>query len=101
MKPFDKRSADSQPLKEVIDRFLKDFSLENKMKEMDVIAAWPELMGSAVAFRTKSIKIHNKILYLEINSSVMREELLNGKEIIITRINEKAGKQLINDVWLG
>jgi predicted nucleic acid-binding Zn ribbon protein len=101
MKPFDKRSADSQPLKEVIDRFLKAFSLENKMKEMDVIAAWPELMGSAVAFRTKSIKIHNKILYLEINSSVMREELLNGKEIIITRINEKAGKQLINDVWLG
>ncbi len=101
MKPFDKRSADSQPLKEVIDRFLKAFSLENKMKEMDVIAAWPELMGSAVAFRTKSIKIHNKILYLEINSSFMREELLNGKEIIITRINEKAGKQLINDVWLG
>jgi predicted nucleic acid-binding Zn ribbon protein len=101
MKPFDKRSADSQPLKEVIDRFLKAFSLENKMKEMDVIAAWPELMGSAVAFRTKSIKIHNKILYLEINSSVMREELLNGKAIIITRINEKAGKQLINDVWLG
>jgi hypothetical protein len=101
MKPFDKRSADSQPLKEVIDRFLKAFSLENKMKEMDVIAAWPELMGSAVAFRTKSIKIHNKILYLEINSSVMREELLNGKEIIITRINDKAGKQLINDVWLG
>ena len=50
MKPFDKRSADSQPLKEVIDRFLKAFSLENKMKEMDVIAAWPELMGSAVAF---------------------------------------------------
>jgi predicted nucleic acid-binding Zn ribbon protein len=101
MKPFDKRSADSQPLKEVIDRFLKAFSLENKMKEMDVIAAWPELMGSAVAFRTKSIKIHNKILYLEINSSVMREELLHGKAIIITRINEKAGKQLINDVWLG
>jgi predicted nucleic acid-binding Zn ribbon protein len=101
MKSFDKRSADSQPLKEVIDRFLKAFSLENKMKEMDVIAAWPELMGSAVAFRTKSIKINNKILYLEITSSVMREELLNGKEIIILRINEKAGKQLINDVWLG
>ena len=101
MKSFDKRSADSQPLKDVIDRFLKAFSLENKMKEMDVIAAWPELMGSAVAFRTKSIKIHNKILYLEINSSVMREELLHGKAIIINRINEKAGKQLINDVWLG
>ena len=66
MKSFDKRSADSQPLKEVIDRFLKAFSLENKMKEMDVIAAWPELMGSAVAFRTKSIKIHNNNSFIYI-----------------------------------
>ena len=99
MKSFDKRSSDSQPLKVVIDRFLKAFSLESKMLEMDIIAAWPELMGSAVAFRTKNIKIENKILYLEITSSVMRAELLNGKGIIISRLNEKAGKELINDTW--
>lgn len=101
MNSFDKRKSESQPLKDVIDRFLKAFSLEDKMKEMEVIAAWPELMGSAVAFRTTSIKIHKKVLYLEISSSVMREELLNGKEIIILRINEKAGKELINNVWFG
>ena len=99
MNSFDKRSADSQPLKVVIDRFLKAFSLESKMLELDIIAAWPELMGSAVAFRTKNIKIQNKILYLEITSSVMRAELLNGKGIIISRLNEKAGKELINDIW--
>jgi len=98
---MDKRKSESQPLKNVIDKFLKAYSLENKMKEMDIIAAWPELMGSAVAFRTKSIKIHNKVLYLEITSSVMREELLNGKQIILNRINEAAGKELINDLWLG
>jgi len=96
-----KRKSESQPLKNVIDRFLKAYSLENKMKEMDIIAAWPELMGSAVAFRTKSIKIHNKVLYLEITSSVMREELLNGKQIILSRLNERAGQLIINDVWFG
>jgi predicted nucleic acid-binding Zn ribbon protein len=101
MSSMDKRKSESQPLKNVIDKFLKAYSLENKMKEMDIIAAWPELMGSAVAFRTKSIKIHNKVLYLEITSSVMREELLNGKQIILNRINEAAGKELINDLWLG
>ena len=101
MSSMEKRKSESQPLKNVIDKFLKAYSLENKMKEMDIIAAWPELMGSAVAFRTKSIKIHNKVLYLEITSSVMREELLNGKQIILNRINEAAGKELINDLWLG
>jgi hypothetical protein len=29
----------------------------------------------------------------------MREELLNGKSIIIQRINETAGHALIQDVW--
>ena len=71
------------------------------MLEMDIIAAWPDLMGSAVAFRTKNIKIQNKILYLEITSSVMRAELLNGMGIFISRLNEKSGKELINDVWFG
>jgi hypothetical protein len=29
----------------------------------------------------------------------MREELLNGKQIIIERVNKEAGCQLINDIW--
>jgi predicted nucleic acid-binding Zn ribbon protein len=69
------------------------------MKEMDVVSAWPHLMGVAVANRTKEIRIQNKKLFLTIDSSVMREELLLGKQIIIDRINEYAGQQIINDVW--
>ena len=71
------------------------------MKEMDVISAWPDLMGTAVAHRTKEIQIKNKVLILKLESSVMRDELAHGKEVIIQRINEHAGFQIINDVWFG
>lgn len=71
------------------------------MKELDVINAWPELMGPAVANRTKDIRIKNKTLYLTLDSSVMRDELANGKSIIIHRINEKVGFEIINDIWFG
>jgi hypothetical protein len=71
------------------------------MKELDVIAAWPEMMGIAVSNRTKSITIRNKTLYLTMDSSVMRDELSYGKSIIIARVNEKAGCELITDVWFG
>jgi hypothetical protein len=45
------------------------------------------------------LKIKNKILYITLNSSVMRDELQHGKAIIIQRVNETAGKELINDIW--
>lgn len=93
------RESDNAPLKNLIDRFLKSYRLDKKMKEMDVINAWPEMMGVAVANRTDKLYIRNKVLHVKMNSSVMREELANGKQIIILRVNEFAGSQIINDVW--
>lgn len=99
MKEDHRRSAEEQPLKEVIEKFLKAYAWDGKMKEMDLVAAWPELMGIAVANRTKEIHIQNKKLFLTIDSSVMREELLLGKQIIIDRLNEYAGQEIVTDIW--
>ncbi len=96
-----KRNSNQTTLGEAISKLLKAYRLEAKMKELDIIAAWPELMGKAVANRTKSIQIKNKTLILQMDSSVMREELSHGKQIIIDRVNEKAGFELITDIWFG
>ena len=96
-----KRTSNEAPLKEVLDRWLKAYGYDGKMKEMDVLEAWPEMMGTAVANRTSEIYIKNKKLFLKMDSSVMREELSYGKDIIIQRVNEKAGAEIITDVWFG
>ncbi len=96
-----KRNSNEAPLGDIIEKLMRAYGLENKMKEYDVIAAWPELMGPAVANRTREIRIQNGILYLTIDSAVMRDELQHGKQIIIHRVNEKAGKELIRDIWFG
>jgi len=96
-----KRNSNETPLSEVIDKLMRAYRLDGKMKELDILEAWPEMMGIAVSNRTKNITIKNKTLYLTMDSSVMRDELLHGKQIIIQRINEKAGFEMINDVWFG
>lgn len=96
-----KRTSNEEPLKDIVDRLLKAYGLESKMKEIEVINAWPELMGPAVAHRTVELKIRNKLLILKLDSSVMREELMNGKSIIINRVNEYAGFPIISDIWFG
>ena len=96
-----KRRASGAPLKDIIDRWLKAYRLDNKMKEFDIINSWPELMGIAVANRTSKIKIKAQTLYLKLDSAVMRDELSQGKHIIIERINKKAGYNMITDIWFG
>ncbi len=94
-----KRSGQPAPLGDVFKRLLKAYQLEGKYNEMEVLGQWEELMGKAVALRTTGLKIEHKVLHISLNSSVMREELKYGKEVIIQRINQAAGKVIIEDVW--
>ncbi len=93
------RAGKENSLEEVINRLLRAYQLDGRMKEMDIISAWEEMMGKAVAHRTENIYIKNKILHLKLNSSVMRDELMHGKQVIIERVNQKAGEKIVLDVW--
>lgn len=94
-----KRNSKETPLKELINVFLKSYRLDGKMKEMDVLNGWKDMMGIAVANRTESLYIRNRVLHVKMNSSVMRDELAHGKQIILLRVNEYAGSKIIDDVW--
>lgn len=73
--------------------------LDRKMLETSVLSRWEELMGNAVAERTESKEIRDEVLYLTINSSVMRNELFQMRSVIVKRLNEAAGFEMIKDVY--
>ena len=93
------RDSDEKPLGQIVGKIMKAYGLEKRMKEMDILKGWPEMMGVAVSNRTNSLKINNRILYISMDSAVMREELLNGRQIILQRVNDFAGEKIIDDVW--
>jgi hypothetical protein len=93
------RDSDDKPLNELVDKIMRAYGLEKRMKEMDILKGWPEMMGIAVSNRTTKLYISNRTLYITMDSSVMREELRNGKQIIIERVNQFAGSKIIDDVW--
>lgn len=94
-----KRSGEATPMSEVVDKLLRAYQLKGKMTELDVLSHWEDMMGKAVAMRTTELKIREKVLYISLNSSVMRDELLHGKQVIIERVNQHAGFRIIKDVW--
>lgn len=92
------RKANDKPIKEAIEQMLNVYKLKRKFEETGVIAHWADLMGKSVANRTKEIYIYEKKLFLRIESSVVKNEILIMKSQIIQKINEKAGTVLIEEV---
>ena len=77
---------------------LQVYKIKRRYDETGVIAAWPELVGKSVANRTKELFIHDKKLFLRIESSVIKNELVLMRLQIINKINEDAKTVLIEDI---
>ena len=95
-----KRNRNDEPINEVVNRWLKSYNLDKKYNEFKVINGWEELMGKAIASRTKEIFINKKTLYLKLESSVLRNELSHSKEVLINRVNDFAGFEIISNIVL-
>lgn len=94
------RKPNDKSIKEAMDQLLKVYKLQRKFDETSLIAAWPELMGQAIANRTKEIYIRDKKLFLRIESSVIKNELMMMRTQIIENMNERAGGEVILEMVL-
>ncbi|GAA4320661.1 hypothetical protein GCM10023149_20060 [Mucilaginibacter gynuensis] len=92
------RKANDKSLKEAIEQMLQVYKLKRKYDETSVVANWPQLVGTSVANRTKELFINNKKLFLRIESSVIKNELMSIRSQIIEKINGEAGTVLIEDI---
>lgn len=92
------RKPNDITLKEGIGKLLNVYKLQSKFDETSVVALWPELMGTAIANRTTRIYVSQSKLFIRIESSVIKNELLMVKSGIIQKINERAGSEVITDM---
>ena len=95
-----KRHNDQQKIDDLLKSFVKENKLEKGLDKVNVEAAWRDLMGNGVNNYTNSVKLNQDTLYVELSSSVLREELSYGKDKIVTMLNEALGKNLITKLIL-
>lgn len=74
--------------------------MESGLAEYRLTKAWKELLGITVHKTTKSLSIRNRTLYVTLHSSVVRNELGMMKDILIPKLNEAAGMDVIDDLVL-
>jgi predicted nucleic acid-binding Zn ribbon protein len=89
------KRGDTLHIKEIIKQSLKQEQLDHKMLENRVVRSWEKVIGKTVARATTQIYMHNGTLYLKINSSIMRNELLMLKDKIMNALNQEVGHYIV------
>ena len=92
------RKPNDITLKEGIDKLLAVYKLKGKFDQTSVVALWPEIMGKAIANRTTQIYVSQKKLFVRIESSVIKNDLLMVRSGIIQSINERTGSEVITEI---
>ena len=83
-------------LQEIIDKNKWQLGLD----EVNVKEAWRKLMGNGVNNYTKNILLKGSTLYVELNSSVLRQELSFGKDKIVKLLNDELEREVVKSVVL-
>lgn len=95
-----KRLNNESPISDVLKIIIQENKLQGGMDQISVKEVWASLMGNGVNSYTRSIILKGNILYVELTSAVLREELSYGKDKIIKMINEEFRRDIVKDVVL-
>ncbi|MFD1095491.1 DUF721 domain-containing protein [Salegentibacter chungangensis] len=95
-----RRNNEELSLSEVIKEFVDHNKLQKGLDKVNVRDVWNSQMGPAIEKYTTAIKLQGSVLYVQLSSSVLREELSYGKEKIVKMLNEELGRELITKLVL-
>jgi hypothetical protein len=95
-----KRLNDQNTVGDVLKHIIEVNKLQTGLNQIDVREAWKNLMGNGVNHYTQNVILKGSVLYVELSSSVLREELSHGKSKIIAMINEELRRDVVRDVML-
>jgi hypothetical protein len=95
-----KRLNNESSIGDDLNEIIQNNKLQPGMDQILVKEAWISLMGNGVNSYTKNVTLKGETLYVELSSSVLREELSHGKSKIITMINEELKLEIVKNIIL-
>lgn len=89
-----------QHVGQAIQELLSAYRLKSKFDEANVVGSWERLVGKAVARRTRRVFIRNKVLFIELESPSMKNDLHLHKAKILEMFEKEFGKDVVGEIVL-
>jgi len=90
--------SDAASIKEAVNDMLQAYNIKDKFNQTHIIASWERLMGKPIAKRTTKIFIKEKVMFVELTSAPLKQELSLSKTKILQILNNEAGENLLEDI---
>lgn len=88
----------TEQIGDIIRRLLRQQGLETPLNEYRLVDAWKDVVGGTITRYTTNLYIKNQTLYVQLSSSVLRQELMMGRELLVRNLNEWVGAQVIVNI---
>jgi len=85
-------------ISQAIQELLKSQHLKPKFDEANVIASWEQIVGKAIAKRTKRINIRNTVLFVELLSPSMKHDLGYHKSQMLELFKKEFGEGVVTEI---
>ncbi len=92
------RKKNSESIGDIVNQVLKENKLDRKLYETRVVNSWGAILGANIEKYTDNIYFVNSKLYVELTSSVLRQELFLSKEKIIASLNKHVGTNVVKEI---
>lgn len=92
------RNSNEASIKELLDFLMQEYKIDKKIDSIRIKQEWRKIMGGTIANRTKNIYVKKNVLFLEIDSAPLKNELLYAKDKIVKLINDAFNKEIIEKV---
>lgn len=83
---------------DVLTEVLRDDGTAKLLLEKRAESVWANIVGPTVVRATSSVRVRDGILFVGLNSSVVRNELIHMKSLILNAINKAVGQDAIKDI---
>ena len=88
----------SQSIGEIISQFIAQNELGQKLDETQITQLWPRVAGEIIGSYTQSLHVHNRTLYVQLSSAVLRNELMMLRSELLQKLNAEIGHQVIDNI---
>ena len=83
---------------EIIDSYIRQENLETAMNEQKASYVWADVVGYGINRYTISRSVHNGVMTVRLSSATLRNELMMNRSLLIRRINEAVGAEVIHEI---
>jgi len=94
------RRKETQKISDVLKEFTRNTHLDQRLHETRLIENWGKLLGPVIESSTRKIFISKKVLFVYIESPIVRHELFMMRTRLCEALNQSVGENVIDYIVL-